>query len=172
MIVLLGYMGSGKSLIGKKLAEVLQWPYCDLDVLIEQEAGQSIPEFFKEKGEIKFRILESQVLQQQLADPKNQVLALGGGTPCYAGNMDKLLAAKGVQTIYLKTQLDTLLQRLWPERAQRPLIAHLENKDDLKDFVRKHLFDRSPYYMQAEHRIDTSEQSAEEVVKAIVAQLF
>lgn len=172
MIVLLGYMGSGKSLIGKKLAEVLQWPYCDLDVLIEQEAGQSIPEFFKEKGEIKFRILESQVLQDQLSNPKNQVLALGGGTPCYAGNMDKLLAAEGIQTIYLKTQLDTLVNRLWPERAQRPLIAHLENQDDLKDFVRKHLFDRSPYYMQAQLRIDSSEKTPQQIVAEIVALLF
>ena len=75
MIVLLGYMGSGKSLIGKKLAEVLHWPYHDLDTLIEEKAGQSIPEFFEEKGEIKFRILESQVLQEQLSSPKNQVLA-------------------------------------------------------------------------------------------------
>ncbi|WP_291187502.1 shikimate kinase [Gilvibacter sp.] len=172
MIVLLGYMGSGKSLIGKKLAEVLNWPYCDLDTLIEEKAGQTIPEFFKEKGEIKFRILESQVLEKQLSTPENKVLALGGGTPCYAGNMDKLLAAADVQAIYLKTHLDTLVDRLWPERAGRPLIAHLNNHEDLKDFVRKHLFDRSPYYMQAKHRIDTSEQSAEEVVKAIVAQLF
>ncbi|WP_420379742.1 shikimate kinase [Gilvibacter sp.] len=172
MIVLLGYMGSGKSLIGKKLAEVLQWPYADLDTLIAQAAGQTIPEIFREKGEIKFRIIESEVLQKELKQPKNQVLALGGGTPCYAGNMDKLLEAPEVTTIYLKTDLDVLVSRLWPERALRPLIAHLNSKEDLKDFVRKHLFDRSPYYMQAQHRIDSSEKTPQQIVAEIVALLF
>ena len=172
MIVLLGYMGSGKSLIGKKLAEVLQWPYVDLDAIIEQATGQTIPEIFNNKGEIKFRIIESEVLQKELKQPKNQVLALGGGTPCYAGNMDKLLKAPEVTTIYLKTALDVLVSRLWPERAQRPLIAHLNSQEDLKDFVRKHLFDRSPYYMQAKYRMDTSEMTPQQTVAAIVALLF
>lgn len=172
MIVLLGYMGSGKSLIGKKLAEVLQWPYVDLDAIIEQATGQTIPEIFNNKGEIKFRIIESEVLQKELKQPKNQVLALGGGTPCYAGNMDKLRKAPEVTTIYLKTALDVLVSRLWPERAQRPLIAHLNSQEDLKDFVRKHLFDRSPYYMQARHRIDSSEKTPQQIVAEIVALLF
>lgn len=172
MIVLLGYMGSGKSLIGKKLAEVLQWPYVDLDAIIEQATGQTIPEIFNNKGEIKFRIIESEVLQKELKQPKNQVLALGGGTPCYAGNMDKLRKAPEVTTIYLKTALDVLVSRLWPERAQRPLIAHLNSQEDLKDFVRKHLFDRSPYYMQAQHRIDSSEKTPQQIVAEIVALLF
>ena len=172
MIVLLGYMGSGKSLIGKKLAAVLNWEFTDLDALIEQKAGMSIPEIFEQQGEIKFRILESKVLQEFITQNPNGVLALGGGTPCYAGNMDRLVSAANTQTIYLKTQLETLVERLWPERQQRPLIAHLDSKEDLKDFIRKHLFDRNPYYMQAELRLDTSELGPDEVVEEIVGRLF
>ena len=172
MIVLLGYMGSGKSLIGKKLAQILQLPYEDLDSLIEDEAQMNISEIFAQKGEIQFRILESKVLLQAIEKGHNAVLALGGGTPCYAGNMDKLLAAPKVTSIYLKTHLDTLVDRLWPEREGRPMISHLDTQEDLKDFIRKHLFDRSPYYMQAQYKVDTSENTPDEVVKEIVARLF
>ena len=100
------------------------------------------------------------------------MLALGGGTPCYAANMDQLLSAEGVQTIYLKTNLDTLVKRLWPEIAKRPLVAHVSTKEELKDFIRKHLFDRSPYYMQAEKKVDTSVKSPDEIVEDIVGSLF
>lgn len=172
MIVLLGYMGSGKSLIGKKLAAVLQQDFFDLDQLIEQKTGLSIPQIFAKQGEIKFRILEAEVLNDHISKTNKGVLALGGGTPCYAANMDRLLSAADVKTIYLKTDLDTLVQRLWPEKSQRPLIAHLSTREDLLDFIRKHLFDRSPYYMQAEMRVDTSVKSPDEIVEDIVGGLF
>lgn len=172
MIVLLGYMGSGKSLIGKKLARIINQPYLDLDQLIEEAEGITVSQIFSQKGEIAFRKSEAKVLQTTLDDHTQGVLALGGGTPCYAGNMDRILKAEGVVSIYLKANLEVLVERLWSERQQRPLIAHTTDRESLKDFIRKHLFDRSPYYMQANLRIDTSRQSPDEVVAKIVAELF
>lgn len=171
-LLLIGYMGSGKSLIGKMLAQAMQLPFYDLDTLIESNYGAPIPTIFSEKGEIYFRKLEAKILRETLESNQNCVVALGGGTPCYAQNMQAINAKQDAFSIYLQTDLPVLVERLLSELKSRPLIAHLKSKEDLTDFVRKHLFDRSPYYMEAKLKIKTSAFTPAQVVEKIVLQLF
>jgi len=133
-IVLLGYMGSGKSSIGEKLALALGYDFYDLDEEIEKDEGQSVSEIFGEQGEIQFRKKEALLLRKMLVNKDNLVLATGGGTPCYAGSMDYLLReVDKVITIYLKPSLHVLVKRLFSEKTNRPLIKHLEQYEDLED---------------------------------------
>ncbi|HLW14681.1 MAG TPA: shikimate kinase [Flavobacteriaceae bacterium] len=162
---LIGYMGSGKSSLGRLLAEELNIPFYDLDTYIERQENLTIAQIFKTKGEIYFRKIEHEKLKELLAERKAMVIALGGGTPCYAGNMELLL--ENGKSIYLQYPLEVLVDRLWIAKEQRPLIAQLETKELLEDFIRKHLFERAPYYMQANHRIKLEYESLEEVVQKL-----
>lgn len=170
-ILLLGYMGSGKSSVGQRLAEVLHLPFYDLDQEIESKLGQSISEIFENKGEIYFRKTELQVLNDLLASKNSYVLALGGGTPCYGNSMQFLKERQDVKTIFLNTSLQELTERLFVERQKRPLIAHLETKELLNDFIRKHIFERNFYYNQANIKVKADESVAK-IVSEIVLQLF
>ncbi|WP_026450768.1 shikimate kinase [Aequorivita capsosiphonis] len=170
-IVLIGYMGSGKSTVGKKLAEVLGIPFMDLDTEIEKQTNTSISEIFSKKGEIYFRRIESEVLKKLLSQSESYVLATGGGTPCYGDNMAFMTKAD-LMTIYLKTPLDVLTSRLFLEKESRPLLAHLKTRDDLNDFLRKHLFERVYYYNQSKYVVETIPENIEETVEKIVLKLF
>ena len=171
-IVLIGYMGSGKSAVGRELATQLGWNFVDLDLEIQLNQGKNIPDIFKEKGEIYFRKIEAQLLRSVLSSSDNLVLSSGGGTPCYAGNMEALLADESVKTVYLKCSLAVLTDRLWPERDARPLIAHLESKEELNDFIRKHLFERSGFYLQSELLVNCDGKSPNEIASEIAVNLF
>ncbi len=170
-ILLLGYMGSGKSTVGQHLAEVLNIPFHDLDQEITNKTGKTISEIFKNKGELFFRKLEFQILNDVLESKNSFVMALGGGTPCYGNVMQQLKERNDVLTIFLNVSLPELTERLFPERKNRPLIAHLETKELLHDFIRKHLFERNFYYSQARLRIPANEP-ARTVVSTIILQLF
>ena len=162
VIVLLGYMGSGKSTVGMSLAQELGLSFTDLDVFIEAQMGQSISEVFQEKGEVFFRKKEHDLLKEWLKTHKSGVLALGGGTPCYANNHE-LLQGENRTSIYLKASIDTLFNRLLPEKAKRPLIADKTN-DEMKEFIAMHLFERSFYYNQAQHTVAVDGLSIEQIV--------
>lgn len=165
-------MGSGKSVVGKKLAQQIGTEFIDLDQAIEQHKNQSISELFAAKGEIFFRKTEAEILRTLIATDGTMVLATGGGTPCYAQNMDFLLKKEDCRTIYLKASIPTLTERLFEERHHRPLIAHLEQYDQLVEFIGKHLFERAFFYNQSEQIINTDGKDVDEVVKEIVATLF
>ena len=167
MIILLGYMGVGKSSVAKQLAKTLNLKYIDLDDFVEQKENKSISDIFKEKGEIYFRKIENQYLNELLSSKSYDILALGGGTPCYANNLE-LINANEHQSFYLKMDLTALTERLFRIKANRPLIAHILEPEEMKDFIRKHLFERQFYYLQAKHIIDVSRLSIEEVVEAIL----
>ncbi|MDC8002019.1 shikimate kinase [Aequorivita todarodis] len=171
-IVLIGYMGSGKSSIGEKLSEVLGFPFKDLDSEIEEQVGSAVSEIFSKKGEIYFRKIENEVLKKIISEEGNLVLATGGGTPCYADSLVFMSEMENVVTIYLKTSLAILCERLFSEKAKRPLIAHLESGNELNDFIRKHLFERSYYYNQAALTIETENESIERIVEKIILKLF
>ncbi len=171
-IYLIGYMGSGKSTIGRILAEKLERSFIDFDEYIEKHEGLSISEIFDSKGEIYFRKIEMKYLQQLLMDKNmSRVVALGGGTPCYGNNMTALLEA-AVKTIYLNVPYKTLSRRLWDSRGNRPLIAAMEDYTALEDYVRKHLFERSYFYNQAQVLFKITDESEEETVNNVVATLF
>lgn len=164
-IILLGYMGCGKSTIAQYLSQKTKIPFLDLDHYIEQKVNLTIKEVFDKHGEIYFRKVEHQAFVDLLADPNEMILGLGGGTPCYANNHELLKGAK-VTSIYLKASIDTLFERLSKNRSKRPVIAHL-NDEELKEFIAKHLFDRSFYYNQAQHVLTIDGKSITEVVANI-----
>jgi shikimate kinase len=170
-IVLIGYMGSGKSSVGKKLASVLNISFIDIDSEIEKKEGCEISEIFSNKGEIYFRKIENTVLKEVLLRPDSFVLATGGGTPCYGDAMSFILGQENVNVIYLKMSFETLSERLFLGKEKRPLLAHLNSKADLEDFVRKHLFERGYYYNQA-HFVVENEAEIDKTVAKIISKLF
>jgi shikimate kinase len=168
-IVLLGYMGCGKSVVGEFLAKKTQIPFYDLDNEIEKLTQSSISELFKNKGEIFFRKKENEVLKSYLDKKEDFVLSLGGGTPCYFNNHE-LLQQDDVFSIYLKASTDTLVNRLINEKDKRPLL-HNQDEVTLKDFINKHLFDRNYYYHQATKVVIVDDKSVEQIANEIEALL-
>ncbi len=171
IIVLIGYMGSGKSLVGKLLASKINFPFKDLDQEVETVEEKNISQIFSEKGEIYFRKKERTILKSILDTEKNLVLATGGGTPCYSDVMNLLLSSKKIMTIYLISSFETLTERIYNEKNNRPLISHITTKNELKDFIAKHLFERSQYYNQASKTVNTDGLTVEEVVSKIIQKL-
>ncbi|MGB7784536.1 MAG: shikimate kinase [Salinimicrobium sp.] len=170
-IILSGYMGSGKTAVGELLEARLQLPFLDLDREISRQENKSIQEIFDQKGEIYFRRKETEVLKQLLNSEESFILSLGGGTPCYGKNLQLIKENSETKMFYLKAGLETLRDRLFEERAQRPLIAHLDTPELLEDFIRKHLFERAFYYNQSEFIIQTDDSSPKEVATDIVERL-
>jgi shikimate kinase len=162
-------MASGKTTVARTLAQKLQLPYLDIDTVIEQEAGMEITQIFNEKGEIYFRKLEHEVFVRLVNDQTSTVLALGGGTPCYAGN-HLLLNADNVTSVYLKASIGTLHNRLLSQRGSRPLVAE-QDPLELKDYIAKHLFDRSYYYNHATFVVSVDNKSVPEIVSEIAELL-
>ncbi|MEO1012241.1 MAG: shikimate kinase [Bacteroidota bacterium] len=164
-IVLLGYMGSGKSTIGYLLANTLACEFLDLDTYMERAEGISIPEVFEQRGEIYFRKKEEEYLKEVLALEKDLVFSTGGGTPVYGRNMETMLRATP-NVVYLKVSLDKLVQRLAPEKEGRPLIARIPDQE-LHEFIGKHLFERSFFYQKARYVVACDGKTPEEIVSEI-----
>ena len=163
-IFLVGYMGSGKTTVGKKLALQLDLPFVDLDQIIEQKEGMSVAQIFSTKGEIYFRKKERDVLQNFLETTSSAfVLSWGGGTPCYANN-HTFLVDNRFRSIYLKASLPVLINRLEQDKEKRPLLQNITN---LKAYIGPHLLERSYYYNFAQYKISTDQKSVEEIVKEI-----
>ncbi|GAL68567.1 shikimate kinase [Jejuia pallidilutea] len=172
IIVLIGYMGSGKSSVGKILAKKLNYNLIDLDDFIEAKEHATVSEIFKTKGEIYFRKKETEYLKTLLQLKENTILSLGGGTPCYGNNMDVILNTEHATSIYLKGSLSFLSKKLFKKKAKRPLIAHIETETLLKDFIAKHLFERSQFYNKAQIHIVTDHKEKSEIVEDIILALF
>lgn len=168
---LLGYMGSGKSLIGKRFSEEISTEFFDLDELIKEREKSSISEIFSNKGEIYFRKLERQVLEELIALDKPAVISLGGGTPCYGDNMELICKAENSKSIYLKLNVDTLTNRLFKEKEQRPVISHLKDRENLEEFIRKHLFERGFYYNQSDLVLNCEAKAPVEIVRELKQKL-
>lgn len=168
-IILLGYMGCGKSTIANRLSNITNIPYVDLDKSIEEQTNLSINEIFEQRGEIYFRKLEREVFIELLNSPENLIIGLGGGTPCYANNHE-LLKEENVLSIYLKASVDTLFERLVSNKSKRPLIAD-KNDNEMKEFIAKHLFDRSFYYNQAQYKVSIDGKTKDETTQDILAIL-
>ena len=167
-IILVGYMGSGKTTIAKALSAHLTIPYFDLDRLIEEEIGIDIPQIFAKKGEIWFRKTEHEVLKRFIIENDNFILSLGGGTPCYAGN-HLILQEKNIFSFYLKAKVSTLTNRLENERDHRPLLQNIDT--DLSTFIGQHLFERIPFYNFAKHKINIDDKTIKNIVLELCDRL-
>ena len=165
-IILLGYMGCGKSTIAQKLSGMISTSYIDLDDYIEKKTKMTIKEIFESKGEIYFRKIEHSYFIELLNSPEEIIIGLGGGTPCYANNHE-LLIGNNVVSIYLKASIDTLFNRLVANKSKRPLIAD-KSDEEMKEFIAKHLFDRSFYYNHAQNKVNVDGKSIEETVNDIL----
>ncbi len=145
IIFLIGFMGSGKSTLGKRLAKKMSWEFMDMDKVLEEQEGMAVTQIFQEKGEAYFRETES-LLLQSLDPSMNRVVATGGGAPCHKNNME-VMNEKGV-TVYLRMHECSLASRLEKARADRPLLKNIETAQ-LPEFIRQKLDEREPFYNQA-----------------------
>ena len=138
-IILVGYMGSGKSTVGRKAARAVEYTFLDTDVLIEKEEGMTIAKLFEEKGEAYFREKETEIIRRLLEEPKGNIIATGGGLPMKEGNAG-LLKQLGT-VIYLKSETETLVKRLSGDHV-RPLLQNV----NLREKIDTMLAIRGPVY--------------------------
>lgn len=157
-------MGSGKSTVGKLLAEQLKLNFIDFDRYIEQGEGRTIAEIFDSEGEERFRTLEHEYLKKLLPE-QNVIISLGGGTPCFHNSIE-LINNNGI-SVYLEMDAETLAARLVKAKNKRPLIRDL-NETELKYFIETNLEKRQATYNQAHFTVISLQQSVEELAKKIV----
>jgi shikimate kinase len=159
-VILVGFMGCGKSTLGKKLARQMGIPFVDSDVEIENYYEKSIGELFAEFGESQFREMEREYIEA-LDLRVDFVLATGGGMPCFADNMERLNATG--TTFYLERSPKELAHRLSHAKKQRPLIAGLQ-ESELLGFIEMKLQERSDYYRKAQFTLSREEQTADRIM--------
>lgn len=167
IIYLIGFMGSGKSTAGKKLAANLCWSFIDLDHEVEQYAGKTIKEIFSQNGEDYFRNLETEVLHS-LDNISDKVISTGGGTPCHSDNMQFMLES-GL-TIYLKMTPTELRHRLSGSAGERPLIKDLDHVQLLR-FIQDKLAERKRWYEMSEIIVDGNDPDISLIMQNVKSRL-
>jgi len=165
---LIGYMGSGKTTVGKQLAKKLNLQFIDMDMFIENRYHKSISAIFEEKGEDCFREIERKALHE-IIDFENIVISTGGGLPCFFDNMD-VMNQVGT-TIYLKVSVEELANRLRTGKQQRPLIKD-KNPEEMKDFITVNLAKREEFYNQATYIFETDDLFSSENFRAKIERLI
>ena len=163
-VYLIGFMGAGKTWMGKQVGLVSGFPFLDLDAYIEQQEGQSISVLFEQKGEDYFRSIEQKCLQELTTINSNLVLSCGGGTPCFFDNIDFM--KKNGTVIWLDPPVAVLVERLKLELHTRPLLNTV-SPSDLEGYVQMKLSMRSPFYEQAHYRIQAAIAEPTHLLKLI-----
>lgn len=148
---LVGYMACGKTRRGKVMAEELGIRFIDLDDYIVAREHRTIAQIFAEDGEVRFRQLETRYLQEICELYEDFVLSTGGGAPCFNDNM-AYMNEQG-QTIFLNTDIDTIVERLIRGKHKRPMVSQLED-GEIREFVNRHIQERLPFYHQARKMIE------------------
>lgn len=149
-VFLVGYMGSGKTTIGRYVAQDLGWRFIDMDDYVESKIGCTISDYFASHGEAAFRKAEAEAVRELVKEDK-VVVATGGGSPCFEGNMDVM--RHGGLTIYIEVSPANLAKRLAPAKAKRPIIAG-KSDDELESFIATQLAGREPFYRKAAMVVD------------------
>jgi shikimate kinase len=151
-IIIIGYMGAGKTTVGKALSKELGIPFYDLDWYIESRMHKTVAQLFAERGEEGFRKVERNMLHE-VAEFEDVVISCGGGTPCFFDNME-YLNQQG-ETVYLKADPEVLAQHLKMGKGKRPLIEG-KTPEELETYIQESLQAREPFYSQAKYTIDIS----------------
>lgn len=151
-IILIGYMGAGKTTVGKELAAALGVTFYDLDWYITMRYHRSVPEIFAERGEEGFRELERRMLHE-VAEFENVVVSCGGGTPCFFDNIDYMNSL--ADTIYLQATPEVLAMHLRMGKGKRPLLEG-KTPEELEAYIQEMLQTREPFYQKAKYTLDVS----------------
>lgn len=151
-IILIGFMGAGKTTVGKALAAELGVTFYDLDWYITMRYHRTVPELFAERGEEGFRDLERRMLHE-VAEFENVVVSCGGGTPCYYDNMDYMNSL--ADTVYLKAKPEVLAMHLRMGKGKRPLIEG-KTPEELETYVQETVAQREAFYNKAKYTLDVS----------------
>ncbi len=166
LIFLIGYMGCGKSTIGRKLKQRLGWELVDTDHLIEQREGCSVAEIFEAKGEEYFRAMEREVVLELSNEGCDSIISTGGGLPIWGDNME-LLNGVGL-TVYINRTAENIASRLSANgRYKRPKLRGL-NDEELVAFMSENIAQRAPIYKKARLVIDAVPLSDDEILDLIV----
>ena len=166
-IILIGYMGSGKTTVGKAPSKETGMMFYDLDWYIESRMRKSVSQIFAEKGEEKFRQMEYNMLHE-VAEFEDVIISCGGGTPCFFDNMDYLNQQGDV--VYLKATPETLYKHLLMAKVERPLLKG-KSPDELIAYITEHLKEREPFYEKARYTLDVTVLDDFDKIKVSVAHL-
>ena len=151
-IILIGYMGSGKTTVGKALSKDTGMMFYDLDWYIESRMRRTVPQLFAERGEEAFRRIEYNMLHE-VAEFEDVIISCGGGTPCFFDNIDYLNQQGDV--VYLKATPETLYKHLLMAKVERPLLKD-KTPDELIAYITSHLQEREPFYQKARYTLDVN----------------
>ena len=163
-IIIIGYMGSGKTTVGHALSQELGLPFYDLDWYIETRMHRTVKQIFDEKGEEGFRKIEHNLLHE-VAEFEDVIISCGGGTPCFFDNIDYI--NRQGETVYLKCTTDVLYKHLQMGKTVRPLLLN-KTPDEVKTFIEAQLKQREPFYAKAKHIVDVSLMDNKEKIKTTV----
>ena len=166
-IILIGYMGSGKTTVGKALSKETGMMFYDLDWYIESRMRKSVSQIFAEKGEEGFRKIEYNMLHE-VAEFEDVIISCGGGTPCFFDNMDYLNQQGDV--VYLKATPETLYKHLMMAKIERPLLKG-KSSEELIVYITEHLKERAPFYEKARHILDVNVLDEYDKIQSCVASL-
>lgn len=162
-IYLIGYMGSGKSTLGRQLSQRLGISFLDMDHYIEQRYFRSVADIFREEGEMSFRVKEQACLRE-IAELENVVVATGGGAPCFFDNME-VMNRSGC-CIFLDVPAEELASRLRSSQTVRPLISR-KPEEELPVFIGEMLRERLPYYSQARYRVSSGNIAVNDLIQTL-----
>ena len=166
-IILVGYMGSGKTTVGKALSKETGMMFYDLDWYIESRMRKSVSQIFAERGEEGFRKIEYNMLHE-VAEFEDVIISCGGGTPCFFDNMD-YLNQQG-EVVYLKATPETLYKHLLMAKIERPLLKG-KSSEELIAYITEHLKERSPFYEKARYILDVNVLDEYDKIQSSVASL-
>jgi len=166
-IIIIGYMGSGKTTVGNALSRDLGLPFYDLDWYIETRMHATVKQLFDERGEDGFRRIEHNMLHE-VAEFEDVIISCGGGTPCFFDNMD-YINQQG-ETVYLKCTPDTLFRHLKMGHTVRPLLLN-KTPDEVRAYIEQQLTVREPFYSRAKHIVDVTPMDNYAKIKVTVAAI-
>ena len=166
-IIIVGYMGSGKTTVGKALSKDLGIPFYDLDWYIESRMRKTVAQIFAERGEEGFRKIEHNMLHE-VAEFENVIISCGGGTPCFFDNMD-YMNGQG-ETVYLQASPDVLYNHLKMGKTERPLLKN-KTPEEMQVFIAEQLEKREPHYSKAKHTLNVDLLENYEKIKISVAKM-